>query len=121
MSPVILGCPHFPDGLFLVSHLAGMFVSSDSPVVAIIVLEGVGFFAVDGIIAYFAHLVGHPKGHAADELDEYHDKGCPDDVPANDEECTDDLKTNLATIACNGTAGVSDTESLAAFHGCPET
>jgi hypothetical protein len=31
------------------------------------------------------------------------------------------LKPNLATIACNGTAGVRDTESLAAFHCCPET
>ena len=98
-----------------------MLVAGDAPVVAVVVFKGVGFFAVDGIVADLAHLVRHAEGHAADVFDEEHDEGRPDDVPAHDEEGADDLEADLAAVACDGAAGVRETEGRAAFFRCPET
>ena len=121
MSSVVLGRPYLPNSLLLIRQLPWMLVARHAPVVAVIVFEGIGFFAVNGIVADLTHLVGHAEGHAADEFYEHHDQGGPDDVPADDEKCADNLETDLAAVACNGTAGVSDAESLAAFYCCPET
>ena len=98
-----------------------MLIARDPPIVPIIVFKGVRFFAVDGVVADFAHLVRHAEGHAADVLDEAHDEGGPDDVPADDEEGADDLEADLAAVAGDGAAGVGDAEGGAAFLGCPET
>ena len=98
-----------------------MLEARDAPVVAIVVFKGVGFLAVDGVVADLAHLVRHAQGHPAHVFDEAHDEGCPDDVPADDKEGTDDLQADLAAVAGDGAAGVGETKGRAAFFRGPET
>ena len=88
---------------------------------AVVVGEGVGLLAVDGVVADLEHLVRHAQRDAADELDEHHDERRPDDVPADDEEGADDLEPDLLAVAGDGAAGVGDAEGGAAFGGGPET
>ncbi len=92
-----------------------MFISCNASIITIVVLKGIRFLAMNGIVADFAHFVRHTEGHAADVFDETHDEGGPDDVPGDDEEGADDLEADLAAVACDGTAGVGDAESGAAF------
>ena len=63
----------------------------DVSVFAVVVLERVGFFAVDGKVTFSELVLGHTQGDTADVLDENHDQRSPDDVPADDEQSTDDL------------------------------
>lgn len=120
LSLHIMALPHFPERLLRVRG-ALMFEAGDASVIPVIVFERVGFFAVDGVVADFAHFVRHAQGHAADVFDEDHDQGRPDDVPADGEEGADDLKADLAAVAGDGAAGVGETEGRAAFLRCPET
>ena len=82
--------------------------------------KGIRFLAMDREIADFEFLVAHAQGDAADVLDEEHDEGGPDDVPADDEEGADDLQPDLFAVARDGAAGVCDAESGAAVGGCPK-
>lgn len=112
--------PHLPDRLL---RVRGPLVleAGEPPVVPVVVFKGVGFLAVDGVVADFAHLVRHAEGDAADVFDEAHDERGPDDVPADDEEGADDLQADLAAVAGDGPAGVRESEGGAAFLGCPES
>ena len=78
-------------------------------------------FSVNSPVTNFHLLDRHPKGNAADVLDEYHDQRGPDDVPADDEEGTDDLEPDLLAVASDGTTGVGDTERRATLCCGPET
>ncbi len=111
---------HLAERLFGVRG-ALVLEAGDAPVVAVVVFKGVGFLAVDGVVANLAHFVRHAQGDAADVLDEAHDEGGPDDVPADDEEGADDLEADLAAVAGDGAAGVGEAEGRAAFFGGPET
>ena len=93
----------------------------NASVLPVVVIEGVGFFAMNGVVANCGPLVRHAKGHTADVFNEQHDKGRPDNVPADDEESADDLYTNLSAIACDSAAGNSETEGSAAFLCRPQT
>lgn len=116
----IMALPHLPERLL---RVRGPLVLKprDAPVVAVVVFKGVGFLAVDGVVADFAHFVRHAQGHAADVFDKGHDEGGPGDVPADDEEGADDLEADLAAVACDGAARVGDAEGGAAFLCGPET
>ena len=116
----VVALAHGPDGLFRVRQ-ALVLEAGDLAVVAVVVFKGVGFLAVDGVVADFAHFVRHAQGHAADVLDEAHDERGPDNVPADDEEGADDLQPDLSAVARDGAAGVGEAEGRAAFFGCPET
>ena len=115
----VVALAHFPEGLL---RVRGPLVleAGEAPVVAVVVFKGVGLFAVDGVVADFAHFVRHAEGHAADVFDEDHDEGGPDDVPADNKEGADDLEADLSPVAGDGTARVGDTEGSAAFLGRPE-
>lgn len=112
---------NLPDSLLLIRQFPRVFISRDAPVVAVVILKCIWLLAVDGIVANLAHLVRHAEGHAANVLDETHDEGGPDDVPADDEEGADDLEADLATVAGDGAARVGDAEGEAAFLSGPET
>ena len=88
---------------------------------AVVVREGVGLLAVDGVVADLEHLVRHAQRHPAHELDEDHDERRPHDVPPDDEQRAHDLQPNLLAVAGDGAAGVGDAEGGAAFGGGPET
>ena len=98
-----------------------MLIPGHAPIIPIVVFKRVGFLAVDGVVADFAHFVRHAEGHAADVLDEDHDERGPDDVPADDEEGADDLEADLPAVACDGAAGVGEAEGGAALFCGPET
>jgi hypothetical protein len=68
---------------------------------AVEVRKRVRLFSVHGVVANLAGGVGHAERDAQDVLDEDHDEGRPDDVPANDEECADDLEPDLLAVAVN--------------------
>ena len=121
MTPEILRCPHLPDSLLFICHLAWMFEASNASVIPVVVFESVGLFAVDSVVTDFQHLVAHFQRHAADVFDETHYQRGPDNVPADDEESTDDLETDLSAVAEDSTARVCDTESSTAFGSRPET
>ena len=112
--------PHLPKRLLRVRRPL-MLIARHAPIVPIVVFKRVGFLAVDGVVADFAHFVRHAQGNAADVFDEHHDEGGPDDVPTDGEEGADDLQADLATVARDGAARVGETEGGAAFLGCPET
>ena len=116
----IMTPPHLPERLLRVRGPL-VFKARDAPVVAVVVFKGIGFLAVDGVVANFAHFVRHAQGHAADVFDEDHDEGGPDDVPADGEEGADDLEADLSTVTGDGAARVGEAESGAAFFGGPET
>ena len=88
---------------------------------AVVMGKGVGFFAVDGKVADFEHLVRHAQRDPTDILDENHDQGGPHDVPADDEQSADDLEPDLLPVPCNGAARVGDTKGGAALCSCPKT
>ena len=115
-----MALPHLTECLLRVRG-ALMLITRHAPIVAVVVFKGVGFLAVDGVVADFAHFVRHAQGHAADVLDEDHDQGRPDDVPADDEEGADDLQADLSAVARDGTARVGQTEGGATLFRCPET
>ena len=94
---------------------------SNPAVIAIVVFKRIRLLAVDGEITDPEVFFGHAQGHAADVLDEAHDEGGPDDVPADDEEGADDLEADLSAIACDGSTWVGDAEGRAAFFGGPES
>ncbi len=113
--------PHLPQHLLLIRHLPRMLIPGNPSVIAVVILKRVRFFAVNGVIPDFAHFIRHAQGDAADEFDEHHNKGGPDDVPADDEEGADNLEADLAAVACDGAARVGDAEGGAALFGGPET
>lgn len=115
----IVALPHVPERLLRVRGPL-VFEACDAPVAAVVVFKGVGFLAVDGEVADFAHFVRHAQGDAAHVFDEDHDEGGPDDVPTDGEEGADDLEPDLAAVACDGAAGVGETEGGAAFLCGPE-
>jgi hypothetical protein len=80
--------------------------------IAVVVGECVRFFFVNSIVTNHALLICHAKGNAQHKLDEAHDCGCPEDVPANDEESTDNLQPNLLPIAINSAASWGNSEGI---------
>lgn len=78
--------------------------------VTVVVGKGVGLFLVNCIITDHALLIGHSKRNAHDVFDEEHDEGGPDDVPAYNEESTNNLEPYLLAIPINGTTGRSNSE-----------
>ena len=98
-----------------------LMVGASAEEATVVVGEGVGLLAVDGVVADLEHLVGHAQRDAAYKLDEDHDERRPHEVPADDEQRADDLQPNLLAVAGDGAAGVADAEGGAAFGGGPET
>ena len=98
-----------------------MAIPCHGPICSIVILKRIRFLSVDGEISLPQILIAHAQGNAADIFDEDHDEGGPNDVPADDEEGADDLKTDLAAITCDSTAGVGQAEGSATFDGGPET
>ena len=76
---------------------------------------------MDGEVTDPQVFLGHAQRNTADIFDEAHDEGGPDDVPADDEESTDNLEANLPTVSCDGAAGVGNAKGCAALLGSPET
>lgn len=83
--------------------------------------EAVSALAVDGGVTDQHVLLAHAQRHAADVLDEEHDKGGPDGVPADDEQGADDLKPDLLAVAVDCATGVGVTETGDAVDGGEET
>lgn len=115
----VVTLPHLPERLLRVRG-ALVLEARNAAVIAVVVFKRVRFLAVDGEVANLAHFVRHAQGHAADVLDEDHDEGRPDDVPADGEEGADDLEADLAAVARDGAAGVREAEGRAAFFCGPE-
>lgn len=65
----------------------------------VIVGKGVWLLAVDGVITNLEMFLRHAEWDTEDILDEDHDQGGPDDVPADDEESADYLEPDLLAIA----------------------
>ena len=78
-----------------------------------VVVEAVGFLAVDGVVADEELFVGHAQGDAADVFDEAQNQRGPNEIPADDEEGADDLQPDLFAVAVDGAARVGQAEGRA--------
>ena len=79
-------------------------------VLDVVVRKGIRFLSVDGVITDLQLLLSHTKWHAKDVFDEAQDERGPDDVPADDEQPTDDLKPDLSAISINSATWVAVAE-----------
>ena len=87
----------------------------------VVMCKGIWFLAMDSIISNFHLLLRHAEWDATDKLDEAHDEGRPDDVPADDEEAADELKPDLFAIAIDGAAIICHAEGSATLCCGKET
>ncbi len=106
-------------GLLLISWTRVLV--SHAAEVPIIILKSIRFLAVNGIVTNGELFVIHTQGDTADVFDKNHDEGGPDNVPADDEEGTNDLKADLPAIARDGATRILNTEGSAAFGRGPKT
>ena len=96
--------------------LSGLIDRCDTPVVLdrrrrLFVIETVSRLAMHRIIADQQHLVPHPQRDTEDVFDAEEDNTRPHDVPADDEQETDDLDPDLTAVVRDGPAGgVTDPE-----------
>jgi len=86
-----------------------------------VVGEAVSGLAVDRGIAEQHVLLAHAQRYAADVLDEEHDEGRPDGVPANDEQGADDLQPDLLAVAVDCSSWVGIAEPSDAVNGGEDT
>ena len=87
----------------------------------VVVCESVWLFTVNGVITDLHLLLGHAQRDAAHIFDEAHDERGPDNIPADDEEGTNDLETDLSRVSLDCSTGIGSTESCTAFNGSEDT
>ena len=104
--------------------LSGLIDRCDTPVVLdrrrrLFGIETVSRLAMHRIIADQQHLVPHPQRDTEDVFDAEEDNTRPHDVPADDEQETDDLDPDLTAVVRDGPAGgVTDPEGGGPIDGC---
>jgi len=109
---------HFTLDVCNVSRLAlAATAPFDIIVVLAVVEEGIWKLAVNFGVTDHELLVAVTEWDAHDVFDEEANSGCPEQIPADDEEEADDLQPDLSAVAVDGSTGVNSAEGLAALIG----